>query len=405
MAEAALQASTSRSRSLMWGMARIDRVGLLAAPIAVAALFLPFMNIAANRIVEGEPRPILESLTSVQAAGLFLAVGAMALAALLRVPPASKAVMAGATALVAAIFAGLAADNLAADAGSFARIRPASGFWLLLFACFLTMANAMAHIRLNPWVRLALGISFPFLLVLLVASGIWSNLSLLKEYANQAQAFWREAGQHLFLSGGSLLFACIAGIPLGIFCRYSSRARPTVLNGLTFIQTIPSLALFGLLIAPLSWFAAHIPFAASLGIKGIGTAPALLALFAYSLLPIVLNTLAGLENVPAATREAARGMGMTGRQQLMRVELPLALPAVLAGIRIVLIQNIGLATIAALIGGGGFGVFVFQGLSQAAIDLVLLGVIPTIVLSFTAAVLMDALIDISRASHRRTRST
>jgi len=237
-------------------------------------------------------------------------------------------------------------------------------------------------------------------LALLLTSGIWANLSILKEYATQSQAFWREGRQHIMLAFGSLFLACIVGIPLGVACHPRRRVRAVILNSLTFIQTVPSIALFGLLIAPLSWLAAKSPWLAALGVSGIGTTPALVALFAYSLLPVVANTVAGLDGVPASASEAARGMGMTAAQRRFRVELPLAFPAILAGIRIVLVQNIGLATIAALIGGGGLGVFVFQGIGQAAMDLVLLGAAPTIVLAFASAVLMDAFIDISQRANR-----
>src|SRR5690606_41443192 len=135
-----------------------------------------------------------------------------------------------------------------------------------------------------------------------------------------------------------------------------------------------------------SWLAASDCRSGGLGIGGIRTAPAVVALFAFSLLPVVANTVAGLDGVAANAREAARGMGMTAAQRLWQVELPLAVTVILAGIRIVLVQNIGLATIAALIGGGGFGVFVFQGISQMAMDMVLLGTVPTIILAFAAAV-------------------
>jgi osmoprotectant transport system permease protein len=104
----------------------------------------------------------------------------------------------------------------------------------------------------------------------------------------------------------------------------------------------------------------------------------------------------GLSRVSPAAVDAARGMGMTGGQVLRQIELPLALPTILTGIRIVLVQNIGLATIAALIGGGGLGAFVFQGIGQTAIDLVLLGTIPTVALAFSSAVVLDALVDLTR---------
>jgi osmoprotectant transport system permease protein len=109
---------------------------------------------------------------------------------------------------------------------------------------------------------------------------------------------------------------------------------------------------------------------------------------------VVANTVAGLARVSPATVDAARGMGLTNWQVLVDIEFILALPVILTGIRIVLVQNIGLVTIAALIGGGGFGTFVFQGLGQTAIDLVLLGAIPTVALAFSSAVLLDALVDV-----------
>ena len=136
------------------------------------------------------------------------------------------------------------------------------------------------------------------------------------------------------------------------------------------------------------------PAAAALGVSGIGAAPAVVALFLYSLLPVVANTVVGLKRVSQAAVEAARGMGMTGWQILSRIELPLALPVILTGIRVVLVQNIGMVTIAALIGGGGLGTFVFQGIGQTAIDLVLLGAIPIVALAFSAAVLLDALVEV-----------
>ena len=186
-----------------------------------------------------------------------------------------------------------------------------------------------------------------------------------------------------------------AGVPLGVVCYRVASVRQPLLNVLNIIQTIPSIALFGILIPPLAWLAANAPLASELGISGIGAAPALIALFGYALLPVVTNTLAGLNGVPEATRDAALGMGMTDGQKFLRVELPLAFPVILTGIRIVLVQNIGLATIAALIGGGGFGVFVFQGMGQTAIDLILLGALPTVFLSFAAAVVLDALVELS----------
>jgi osmoprotectant transport system permease protein len=119
-------------------------------------------------------------------------------------------------------------------------------------------------------------------------------------------------------------------------------------------------------------------------------------LFLYALLPIVANTVVGLARVPESAVDAARGLGFTPSQLLRDVELPLALPTLLAGVRIALVQNVGLVTIAALIGGGGFGTFVFQGIGQTAMDLVLLGALPTVAYAYSAAVLLEALVERSQ---------
>jgi osmoprotectant transport system permease protein len=160
---------------------------------------------------------------------------------------------------------------------------------------------------------------------------------------------------------------------------------------LNLLQTVPSIALFGLLLVPLSSLAAAIPSLAALGIGGIGMAPAVIALFLYALLPVVRNGVAGLAGVDVGVVDAARGIGMNRRQLFWQVELPLAMPLLLAGLRIVVVQAIGLAVVAALIGAGGLGSFVFEGLGQYAADLVLLGALPAIALALAADFLLQTL--------------
>jgi osmoprotectant transport system permease protein len=216
----------------------------------------------------------------------------------------------------------------------------------------------------------------------------------MREYLVNAERFAREMRQHVLLAAGSLGAAVLVGLPLGVVCYRVPRIRAAILGTLNVIQTIPAIALFGILMAPLGALAAAVPLAERLGIRGIGAAPAVVALFLYSLLPIVANTVAGLNRVSRQAVEAARGMGMTSWQVLSRIELPLALPVIVTGVRVVLVQNIGMVTVAALIGGGGLGTFVFQGIGQTAIDLVLLGAIPIVALAFSAAVVLDALVEL-----------
>lgn len=380
---------------------RIDKLGVLIVLLAAYAAFAPFAILRANRIVQGEGITILSALPLWVGWTLLVIIGAASLVALLR-REAIPRLMAAAVALLALfIVIGTAAAFLTPADNGYARVSPASGFWLLLFTFSLLAADAISRMAPRPPTRIVYLLLAAGLLSLILFSGLWENLSMMKEYAIRADVFWREASRHLTLALGSLAAAVLVGVPLGVLCERVAGMRAAVLSTLNIIQTIPSIALFGILIAPLGWIAANVPGAYAAGVRGIGAAPAFVALFLYSLLPMVANTVVGLAGVPRESREAARGLGMTSGQRLLRVEFPLALPVILTGIRIVLVQNIGLATIAALIGGGGFGTFVFQGLGQTATDLVLLGALPTVALAFASAVILDALIDMNRISPAR----
>lgn len=396
------QILASTGRVSGWWPLRFDKLGvIIAGLVLVGTLALPFVIARPNRIVPGAPLSIGAALPLLEAVLVYGLVAGAGLVALLR---SANAWRLGSSALALAglcVMLGVAAAHLTPAGNSVARMAPGAGFWLLVFAFALVLADALIRLRLAPVWRIAVLVLALAAFGLLLGTGGWANLSILKEYGNRSAAFWREAQVHVGLAFGSLAAAVAVGVPLGIVCYRRERLRPAVLNLLNIVQTLPSIALFGLLIAPLAWVAANVPGASAIGIAGIGAAPALLALFGYALLPIVANTVIGLVGVSAAVKDAARGMGMTDRQVLAFAELPLAFPVILTGIRIVLVQNIGLATVAALIGGGGFGVFVFQGIGQTAMDLVLLGAVPTVALAFASAVVLDALVEMARGTERR----
>ncbi|MGC1729312.1 MAG: ABC transporter permease, partial [Steroidobacteraceae bacterium] len=295
---------------------------------------------------------------------------------------------------VVALAAAAAGNTLTPPGNRVVRIAPGAAWWVLLVALGLLATDAATRMRPGPALRVLFLIASLAVAWLALAHGTFDHLSIMREYAVNAARFAHEAGRHVWLAGGSLGAALIVGLPLGILCHRVPRLRGAVLGVLNVIQTIPAIALFGILMAPLGLLAAAWPLAAALGIRGIGAAPAVVALFLYSLLPIVANTVAGLKRVSHTAVEAAQGMGMTSAQVLTGIELPLALPVILTGVRVVLVQNIGMVTVAALIGGGGLGTFVFQGIGQTAIDLVLLGAIPIVALAFSAAVLLDALVEV-----------
>jgi len=177
--------------------------------------------------------------------------------------------------------------------------------------------------------------------------------------------------EHLWLVGVSTLLAVLIGIPLGILSAHWPILNRPVLGTANIIQTIPSLALFGFLL-PVPW----------LGDRADRLA--ILALTLYALLPVIRNTYTGIRGVDPAVVEAGRGMGLTNRQLLFQVELPLALSVILSGVRVAVVVSVGLATIAAAIGAGGLGEFIFRGLAMVNNQLILAGAIPAAVLALTA---------------------
>jgi osmoprotectant transport system permease protein len=371
---------------------RVDRLGLVLALAGLAAYgWLPFLVEKANRIVPGDPLALPDALPARAALAvsltLSLAAGILAFGR-----HAGVRLAAACAALAALLWAlGAAADGLTPAGNRVLRIAPGAGSWVLLGVLGLGVADALARLRPGPLLRVAALVAVWAAFALALAHGTFDHLSILREYAVNAARFSAALRTHVLLALGSLGAALVVALPLGALCHGAPRLREAVFGVLNLVQTIPAIALFGILMAPLAALAQHVPLAARLGVQGIGAAPAVIALFLYSLLPVVANTVLGLGRAGAATVEAARGMGLTRWQVLTRVEIVLALPVILTGIRIVLVQNIGLVTLAALIGGGGLGGFVFQGIGQTAIDLVLLGAIPIVALALTSAVLLDAL--------------
>ena len=202
---------------------------------------------------------------------------------------------------------------------------------------------------------------------------------------NLARYFWERreeilalTGQHVVLVAISTILAAATGIPLGIFLTRRRRLARPILGIAGVVQTIPSLALFGFLLP--------LPV-----IGGIGARTAIVALLVYAMLPVLRNTYAGILSVDPAIVEAATGLGMTARQRLWWVELPLALPVVLAGVRIATVVSIGLATIAAAIGAGGLGVLIYRGIAIVDNRQILAGAVPAALLALAADGLLGIL--------------
>lgn len=361
---------------------------VFAAPCVVALVMLPFLTLRANRIVSGDP----VYLWQLDGAGTLVLVACAVLPVALSAPALRMAVSVAGLALLL-FMAGHGAQELSGDLGEFGRISLGGGFWLALGLFALAAVDGLNRFGPRPFWRLVLLALTAGVLGAALSSGWVDDLSLMQEYRANDDVFAAAFRGHLVLVLGSLVPALVIGLPLGRLCYMSAHVRRACLPVLNTLQTTPSIAMFGLLMIPLAALVAAVPELRAFGIAGIGATPAIIALTLYSLLPIVANTIAGLDSVPGHCREAGRAMGMSPRALLLQVEVPLAAPIILTGVRIVVVQNIGLAAVAALIGGGGYGTLIFRGMGQTAMDLVLLGTLPIVLMAMTGTVLFDAIIE------------
>jgi osmoprotectant transport system permease protein len=353
-----------------------------------------FVGYAPNRLVAGRPVGLWQAASppvTIVIALLGALLFAMCFTASSRTLHCTEAVVAAALLLLVLIAAGEAARNLSAGAKPAARISLGAAFWVLASCAALAVADALQRLDAGPAVRVLAVAAIVASAGALAATGIFDGLSIIREYATRRQLFADAVLRHMALVAGSVGPAIAIGFPLGVAAARNPSLQNPLFAVLNLLQTIPSIALFGLLIFPLAALATAVPPLAALGVGGIGVAPAIVALVLYALLPVVRNTSAGIAGVDAAIVQSARGMGLTGRQIFRQVELPLALPVLLAGLRIVVVQAIGLAVVAALIGAGGLGTFVFEGLGQYAVDLVLLGALPAIFLALAADFILQTL--------------
>lgn len=339
-----------------------NRVVALLALLLLAAAALPFANFAPNRLVSGNGLWLWQIWPFPPLALLVVPVALWILCWLPGRLPS----------LLILLFA----------QGSFTLL-----LWLLLL--MLICNDAIRRLTARPLWRWLLNVQLWLLPCWLLWSGALDGLSLLKEYTNRQQTFNDALSQHLTLLWGTLLPALLIGVPLGMACWRHPRRQSSVFTVLNVIQTIPSVALFGVLIAPLAGLAQRFPWLATLGVAGTGLTPALIALVLYALLPLVRGVVAGMQQVSPQVLESAAAMGMGRGQRFLRVQLPLALPVLLRSLRVVVVQTVGMAVVAALIGAGGFGALIFQGLLSSALDLVLLGVIPVIALAVTVDALLS----------------
>ncbi|NKE45366.1 ABC transporter permease subunit [Roseomonas frigidaquae] len=348
----------------------------------LAGLLLPWLTVAPNRLLPGTATNGFSGLGWAAAAAL----AALALAVPRRVPAwLGAAAGLGGVALLLVATGWAAADSLEGLASA-ARAGLGGGFWLGLVAgAALVVARGAA---LPGPGRAALAAVALAALWLPWQAGSFESLSLVVEYRARQAAVHAALLRHLMLAGAALALALLLAVPLAWAGFRRPGAAGPVGATLGAVQVVPAIALFAALIPLLAGLLALLPALRGLGLGAIGPAPAVLATAGYLALPLWRSVLGGLAAADPAAVAAARAMGMTEGGITREVRLPLALPVFAGGLRVAVVQAIGLVTLGGLVGAGGLGALVFEGLSQFATDLMLLGALPIMALALAA----DALI-------------
>ena len=375
----------------------IDKVPFSAAALGLAAIMLSgFVTFRPNRIAVGKAVSLMQTQGSWWITVLVLWT-VLIIISVIRIPGGpwhhvSIGMLSSILLLLLIMTAGRHASLTAEEAGSIARVSLGPAFWTSLFALFIILTDLWQRSDKEKNLITLMAVVTGGIVIGMFVSGRLDMLSIMREFANRRERFFDEMFTHLVLVGLSVGLALAIGIPLGLLAHRKKRLYNPTFFTLNTLQTMPSLALFGILIPILAAVTLKFPILTDLGIKGIGAAPAIIALTVYSLLPVARNTYIGFATVDPAAIEAGTGMGMTRSQLLFRIEIPIASPVILNGIRVALVQAIGLTAVAALIGAGGLGVFIFQGLGQAANDLILLGAIPTIFIAVVVDSMMSGIV-------------
>jgi osmoprotectant transport system permease protein len=376
-----------------------DRVLLTFSCLGFAGIFLGgFLTYAQNRLATGVAYPIFQSppleATAAMAGLCVLALVSFSLSRKLR---SLATILAAALVLWGSLAgAGHFAAILMLAGPPAARVSLGPAFWILASVAILAIADSMQQGNFSLPARACIGAAFCVGFFGMALAGIFDHLSLAKELANTRDIFTTELLRHLWLVGAAIFFALMIGVPLTVLVLRKKGVAGFVFASLGILQTIPSIALFGVLIAPMTNLSEELPVLRALGINGTGPAPAILALTLYSLLPLVRSFYTGFSEIATEVKDAATAIGFGPRRMFIEVELPLALPALLSGLRVVAVQAIGLASVAALIGAGGLGTFIFQGIGQYALDLVLVGALPVILLALFANFVFEALLGLAR---------
>jgi osmoprotectant transport system permease protein len=286
------------------------------------------------------------------------------------------------------ILTGIAAGRSLEGQPPSARCMAGAGFFTMVGAIVLLLLDEARALR--PTLVAAIVLCGVVALAIARRSGAFEGLSIMVEYRARSDLFRAALLRHVALSVSALALALLVSIPLGWLAFRHPRFRAGVNALLSGVQVVPAVALFGLLVSLLSFALAAWSSLRGLGLAAIGPTPALIGVAAYLMLPLTRGVATGLAAADPAVIETARGMGMTDRRIAWEVRLPLGLPVFVSGLRVAAVQSIGLTTLGGLIGAGGFGALVFEGMAQFAPDLIILGSLPIVAMAILADLALRA---------------
>lgn len=373
----------------------LDRFGFLM--MILGCLHPSFLLLRPNRIESGIPLSIfgLEKDPQFLPLALFLILAVLVGTSIRKKNPRLHLVVSLIFFWLYLFIIGRTAQNLLATQSETSRISLGLGFWLYFSGLMIYLRQQTKQLREQTpqspqalWIPTLVFFTSIIGVGVLYALGFLDSISIFRELMQQKSRIGSEFLRHMQLTLHSVLTGVILSIVLGYGTYKKTWIEKPVHFIANFFQVIPTLSLLGLLMVPLSLIVAAYPFLKSMGISGIGYFPAYLVLTSYTLLPLVHHFLAGFRGISKDLLEGARGMGMTSRQILLRVELPLALPAIYTGIRTALVQTVSNTILAGLVGGGGLGALLFLGLAQSALDLVVVSSLLVVLVSVTLNLVM-----------------
>lgn len=367
-------------------MKKIDLVSITACIIMLISVIIPyFISFKTSRIAFGTPVSAKECFGEYYVV-LFVIILFFFIMSFVK---KDKKLWNFVTGLVAAVSLALFVwsvsaryESLPYDVSGSARMSFGVGYLIVVAALYSIMLKCCQYLKST--LRMIINLIAWGLIAWFLVRGFLNNYAVMQEFLAAKGQFFQNVWQHLKLSIEVLIASIVIGFPIGYLC-YKNKALDTVtLIGISIVETIPTLALFAIMRIPLAYLKDTFPVLERWGIGSFGTAPAFAALLLYALYLIIHNSRAAFSTIDKTLIENAYAMGMTSIEVFVKVQIPMAMPVLLSGIRMTLVSTLVAATLASYIGGGGLGVYIVNGINALSIDMQLLGVIPIFVLTVTA---------------------